>query len=400
MELNNNVKTKEKLHIGSISIFIGLIILFAGNGKSLEIADDYLFFVIAIGVNLMSILYQKGNFSFTYISFVLLYFVGITWAYHISGVSDRGTALTILLFLILILTSAFANYTKRDISILINGVIISSVIFSILVLFNGTPYLSDVTQKYSYTQTFGNRVQFEPNYLSIWIFAGFQFCIYKLLKNKEKIGKNKITILYIMCALITMIGMLRTGCRSVLISLIVFVICLFCLIKNKKIKKYIVITGIIFFLLLFLVFYFELIPSNIYNRLFKVSYNDGSNQRRILDWLYGLKAMIDHPFGMGPINTSYLLYSQYGYRYDAHNTYVTFGMYFGILGLILFILLTIMLLKYSWKYNEKVIFSIILSSIIQWNILACQCTVSMWIILLIVILIISDLKKNHSIVIE
>ncbi len=394
------LETKEKIHLGSLSIFFGLVFLFFGHGAYISIANNYFFFIIAIALNILSMLgFRQLNFEFSYSYFALGYFLVLTWIYQSIGQSDFSVSMSLILFIVLVFSCILLKYTQRDIDLIITGIVISGVIFSALLLFFGNEYSEAMFVKYTYTQVVGRTVELEPNFLGYWIFTGFLFSVYKLATQIEGKNRKKI-IFYSLISIFTMIAMLRTGSRSALVSAIVFAICLIFLIKNKKIKFSILIVIIMMITALGLAIHFEIIPESIYNRLFKNSYIDGSNEKRLINWYYGLRAMIDTVFGAGPYATVNTLYTMYGYAADAHNTFITFGVYYGIPGFVIFSSFIIYLITQLWKYEKKIFVCIMISMIVQWNILACQFSFGLWMLILIAILTINVEKEKQRLIKE
>ncbi len=430
---------EKKLHMGFICMFLGEVSLILSDGSYLGIANNSIPFLAAIMFNLLPILVGKSSARINYVSIVLMYILGITWCYYSIGIGDRGTALSLMMFPVLLLSVYFVDYTNRDIDILVDGIVISGVIFSVLILFYGNPDTGALEQKYTYTQSWGKHIQFEPNFYALWILCGFEFSVYKILKllnrrKRSKMIKNNASSVYFrrykqkalrcavknkrkgrrrnrlpskkipailwmwytFAAVLCMIAMFRTGARSVLMSGVVLFMCLALFIENRRVKRSFVLIALILIVLLFFAIYLEIIPTNMYERFFKNSYNDGSNQKRLTNWYYGLKATWDTFIGCGPITSVQALYTLYNYPADAHNTFINFGVCYGVPGIVIFTAFIIYLAVMLWKHHHKELFSILISLIVQWNVVSAIYTFGMWQVLLIIIMRLEKDRRNKE----
>lgn len=371
--------TEEKFHYGSIAIALGLIFLFAGNSPYLNIANNYFFFMIAITLNILLFIFKIRKFTINYTLVIMFLMAYITYTYECGGMSDFGTSMSIIMCSILVISCLFAGYNKLDLKIIKSGLIISSFIFSVLVLFDGTVYEG---VKVTYVQNFGNHMTFEPNFLGFIMLCGCEIGILETLSNTN-ITKFKIFIYIFISGIITL-GMLKTGSRSTLVSIAIFLVCIFLFTQTSKTKRKLFYILLFIFIVSLVIIKMDIIPENIFDRLFTESYDDGSNSKRISNWSYGIKAMLDHwIIGNGPKPTSDILYQLYGYTGDAHNTFITFGVWYGIMGFLVFILYIVYLIVKLWIQGNKIMVALLISMIFEWNIIACNSILGMWIIILI-----------------
>lgn len=392
----NSTDSVEKTKFSSKLIFLGLIFLFLGNGQNIQIAGNAPLFIVATVCNALTlVLFDKKIHSnyITYCLMILLVFNVIYWG---IGTYDHGIAMGLFLNLLLIITTMNTMNSNKDIKIIIDGVIYSSVIFGILLLLYGKGYSGAIYDKMTYTQTFGNHIEFEPNFLALVLITGFEFCVWAVIKSID-FRKRKNVILYSIFAAITLLSSLMTGSRSVLITACIYGVLLILFMKNHKTRNKLLFVILLLIIVLIIAIQKGVFSQDIYKRLFENSYNDNSNGRRFENWQYGLKVMMDKPFGAGPFESSIILYTLYGYHNAAHNTFVAFGTYFGFLGVIAFAALPIGLAISAWKLKQRELFAMIISMIFEWNVLECQHTLSMWIFLLICILIINRLKQGKEI---
>lgn len=371
-----------KVHFGSHFIVLGTICLFLGSGASLGIANNYVFFLIGIIVNVgEALLHKKKAIHLNVINSFLLIVSLLTIFYVVYGKYDRGSALSMLMYAALLLSIDFNDYNKSDAVLISKGVVISAVVFSLLILFQGHEYLYRGTAKYTYTQTFGSQITFEPNYLGTIISMGFCLNIVLIGASSKEI---KSKILYILSAVISLIGVMLTGSRSALVSIIIFGITIVLTMKRGKTRNRIIVAIILFIVIMAVLIALNVIPETVYLRMLGSSYVDRSNMKRIADWTYGLQSLIRSPlFGYGPQPTLSIIMSQFNFHGDVHNTFLTFGVMFGVVPFILFIILILNIVGKLYKKNNRLLFASLIAMVFEWNILACQFTLSTWLMLII-----------------
>ena len=256
-------------------------------------------------------------------------------------------------------------------------------------------FSGDIYNKTTYTQSFGKHIEFEPNFLALLLITGFEFCVFATIKNIDKGNKN-LAVSYSICAGITLLSSLITGSRSALITACIYGLFLILFMQNKKNRDKLFV--VIFLLVVALIIATKngVLSEDIYMRLFRNSYHDSSNDKRLINWQHGLMVMRDKPFGAGPYESYLITRRLYGYNPAIHNTFIAFGSYFGLVGFVAFAVLTIGLAISAWKFKQRELFAMIISMIFEWNILECQITVSMWMFLLVCILMINRIKQNKD----
>ncbi len=389
--------TEEKAHIGSYLISLGVIFLFLGSGAALGIADNYLFFVAAIVCNFVEmVLHHKTRLkinSFLVFSIFVMVFMAL---YFIAGSYDRGTALSLLLYSVLIISVMVDDYNLADVKNIVNGVIVSSLVFSGLIVFFGHEFLYAGSAKYTYTQSYGSNITFEPNYVGTLLTLGFCLAVFSALNNGSD---KKRVVYYATSSLFILLGLFLTGSRSALVSLLLFVFIIVLTMKPSKLKnRMLALAGLLVIAAIVLIVT-NVIPANVYLRLLRTSYIDNSNMKRIADWSYGLRAMFSNPiFGNGPILTLDILMEKYGFHGDVHNTFLTIGVMCGVPVFLLFVFTIIKYAVCLYVSNERLLFSTFIAMIFEWNILACQLCVSTWITLIIVMIYVDNYfgKSQYS----
>ena len=394
--MRNEMEINKKANLGSIAIALGLIMLFMGNGSALNLADNFLFFSIAIIIGVVRVLFNSFKLEIKD-RYVTLFFVSMLilslYGWLISPYADPGTAKTMIMYSVLFLVELGTPQAESDLKIIEYGTILASSIFSILVLFFGNYYLSVGTGKYTYIQNFGNRVIFEPNYLALFISLGFELAIVRIVDLISEKRRLEATLLGA-SAILQLVAMLRTGSRMTLVGIAFFCITYILFMKNQSLKRKILLIAVIMIVLLYIAIRIGILPETMVNRMFYSSYVDNSNLKRIFDWYNGLKVMLTNPIGYGPSLTTSIIQQLTGNHVDAHNTFITFGVYYGIIGFIGFIVLWIRTMKKLLGISEYGYYAMLISMIFQANILAAQCSVTIWIFFLLCCLKISTGSRN------
>ncbi len=390
---HNNIFEK----IAYIALCFALIFAFSGNGSAINFADNPVFFLIAILTGLAGIVWNKkfcvtDPIIFWFLVWFMVYTV-ITGA--LSPYTDPGTFKTMVVAAGLVLVIVSTNFSWSDVKKIETSVIIGSSIFSILVLFFGHYYLSTGTGKYTYIQSFGDNIIFEPNFLAFFITVGFEITVIRLMQTLQGDRKFVRKLGIFLIASVQMLAMFRTGSRLSLVATVLFVVMYILFSKNKKLKKGLLAIVLVAIIFLFIAIVFHIIPESMVKRLFQVSYLDGSNLKRIADWLYGIKAMLSSVFGYGPVVTSNVIKDVYGFYGDAHNTFISIGIFYGIAGFILFILMWLHMMIQLASHKDYEYFSMLISVFFQANILPLQCTVMFWLFMLLVFMKIYLLKKEN-----
>ncbi len=384
------IEKEEKLHKGSILIAIGMILFFCGyspSGPSLGIGGHPVFFALATVVNLIDILVNEKRIRKSFVFGFLVFMVILAFGALFFS-ADWGTLLSYAVLPVFAFSCYFVEYNEKDICAIVHGFIISALIFSFLIIFNGTQYYGILTtaQKLTYQQSFGNHIKFEPNFLGLLLVIAFELSTIGFLESlKYSCGKRK-KFFYLLAVGVTAIAMLMTGSRSAMVTAIFFLPVLIFVLDDQKLRKraFTLVAVIVFLLILMIVT--GVIQESIYERMFVNSYNDSSNQQRFTLWIEAIKAILDKPWGAGLVSTEEYLQETYGYTGDAHNTFLSFGVQFGVLGLLISVILVLTILKRTWAVGNKKFWAILLSMIIEWNVLACQCALPAWVILIVILI--------------
>ena len=393
----------DRLHIGSFFIALGTVLLCIGYDEALGIANNYTMFAAAILCNMIEFL--TGNekrirlsplFVFSMVLIVILDVIHMAFSSF-----SRAAVLSIIFYLILILSVVLDSYSFRDAGVIADGVIISSMVFTFLTMFLGRE-LYPGAGKYVYVQPFGEHVIIEPNYLGALLTLGFCLSVYHLMGPLRVIHSIPAKFFYIVSACIILLGIMLTGSRSALVSIFFFAAAGIIFMENSPLKRRLFMLAAAGVAALLLMLILGIIPQNVVSRMFNLSsYIDASNMKRIRDWLYGLRMMIRRPLlGSGPELTQELLMNYFGFSGDAHNTFITAGIMYGLPVLALCIYYIASLTIKAYRNRDTVMAAIMIAMIFEWNIIACQFTVSTWLTFIICMIMVNTkevVKESHTV---
>lgn len=383
----------EKLPV--YAICLGLILAFIGDGSIIAFSDNYIFYLAAMLLAAVSILTRnKLSLPDPIIYWSMLGFLVCTLLVGgLSSHTDAGTFKTMIMASGLTVLMLFTKHDRSDVKKIENSIMIGSVILSVLILFFGGHYLSAATGKYTYIQSFGDKNVFEPNFTAFFLTMGFEIAAVRLMEALSD-KRTRSLIIFFAAAVIQMIAMLRTGSRLSLVAAVIFILAYLLFTKNVRLKKYAFIAVAFAGILLIMAALAGLIPESIMTRLFSSSYLDGSNMKRISDWIYGAKAMMSNVFGFGPVVTSDIIYGLFGFSGDAHNTFISIGIFYGPIVFTAFVGLWGYMLLRLLQYKEEAYAAMFVSLFFQANILPLQCTVTLWIFMLLVFMLICQHKRE------
>ncbi len=381
----NRSLQNDRLHAGSFFIAAGTILLFAGKDPGLGIANNHAFFTAAILLNLLEF-FLEGRNDFRLDPVLTAAIVGIV-ALDISHVAfgsfDRGAMISVLFCLMLLLSVIIDGYSSRDVNVIANGTVIAAGLFTFLILFSGRELYAGAG-KYVFVQKFGDHRVIEPNYMAALMTLGFCLCVYQLIGPLKVMHSIPSKAFYVVGAGIILFGIMLSGSRSALVSVFLFGLVILLLTDNRKVKRGLLVLGCAGAVLLVVMIVSGAIPVSAYTRMFQKSYLDESNSIRIRDWMYGIRLIMNRPLtGNGPAMTADLIFEKYAYIGDAHNTFITFGVMYGVLVLGVLVFLLFRMIWTAYVKRDTVMVALMIAMIFEWNIIACQFTVSTWITVLI-----------------
>ena len=379
-----------RAHAGSYFIALGTILLFLGGDGALSIANNYVFYLVAILVNLMDVLINweqdirlSAPFLLTSILIVALDIIHVSF-----GIYERGAMISIVFYLMLVLSVMLADFNFMDARVISNGVVLSSVIFTFLILFSGRE-LYPGSSKFTFVQWFGRHLVFEPNFLGAFLTLGFCLSVYSIFGPMRYVFGTGSRIFNYAGSGIILIGIILTGSRSAMLSVCIFGMMIFILMKPGTLKKQLMIIAAAGIVLLIIMLLTGVIPKTLFQRVFSISsYLDASNSKRIEDWIYGLRLILDRPvFGNGPALTEDLIMYHYNFSGEAHNTFINVGAMYGIPVLVLVCMHIAKLIRKTMHRGDIIMVSLMTVMLFEWNILPCQFTVSAWIAVIICMIV-------------
>lgn len=212
-----------------------------------------------------------------------------------------------------------------------------------------------MTGKLTLISVFGYKIN--PNHFAaiISLLTIFQF-IKVFLLNKNLTLKNKI--LNLISLIILVYGLILTGSRAAFLGtllsiFIVFVQYLISNINAKKIFIAIILISLSFFVATNIQ---EILPPWLYRRYISNSYEDESNELRIHYWRNGIRSLQDSPligYGTGTLDkidaySTVLNSIPIPSSAPAHNTYIDFLIYGGVIGgAVIIAFMSILIFKFT-----------------------------------------------------
>ena len=307
---------------------------------------------------------------------------------------DRGVLLSYIAWFGFYFCALMMPCSKSDIKLIINSFITGAIACSLLVLIIKHEYIYEGSGRY--TIQFFNNEEIDPNYLAEFLIIGGALSVSKLLLRKKTLLD---IILLVAGTLIITIAIFYTGSRAGVLAYIVSLFGIFIkLCFNNRdmisIRKVIVFMTIAIVVLIIVAL---VIPREIYDRIFEMNLNDGSNSLRVQHWLNALKCWSMQPiFGYGPALTKELMISIMNHNGDAHNTYLTLLLQFGLVGFLMFFLLFIDVLKGLFNKENLVFLFILLGQVMASFIIANHLGISLWMTLLLCNYVSREYKEKRK----
>ncbi len=338
---NNIVDSKlSKASFLVLALFVALI--FTNNHSALFISDYYyalvVFVACGIGIVLISGKIKIDYFNIlNFILFIILIFNSIFRANDV----DHGTLMSYIAWFATLIIVPNMIPTERSINLLLKSFIIGSLVCAIMIFVFKVTY----GETHRYTIKFINNEIVDPNYLGCFLWIGLTFCLYFIAQTIGRYKSMKLAILYSFLAVVILYAIVLTGSRAAYLCSFLSAIGFFGQIWKRKNERYFLLFAGIIVLIVSVVCYIEIIPEEIKFRFGFSSLKDDSNAQRLEHWYWGLRAFLLHPFGYGAAHTKYVLTEYVGHRSDAHNTYITLLLQFGVVGFFIFLYLFIRLIK-------------------------------------------------------
>ena len=227
------------------------------------------------------------------------------------------------------------KYSQKDIEFIINNYIIVATICSVLTI---RMSLSGYAGKIAIINFIGTLT--DENHTSAIISLAPIYCLIMLWYYK----KNKI--IYGSLLGINALGICLTGSRASMLAMILGMAITFMMYFTTELNgKKIIKMGFLLLIISIVASYIiSLMPTWIFNRYFKNSYVDNSNNTRIEIWKNAIEGITDQPF-LGFGTGTFHKLPKYAYTCDksvpAHETFLDIGLYSGVFGMIIFIIFVV-----------------------------------------------------------
>lgn len=285
------------------------------------LGNSFIIYILVFIISLFIIIKKIKNVLFNKVNILCLFLVllSIIIYFAIGGDDDILSSALLFFSIIFCINSLGFNYKQKK--FIAYSYIFSSVLLSIILLLQQNS-LSTTTMRYTifYSSTNYYDVNFLATYLTIPTVLLFVF-----------VYEKRINKIYILCFIINLLAILLTGSRAGLFMTLAFLLLYLICFKKITLKKAMFL--IIGVMILFLGIFF--IPESILSHLSEGIFFQ-MNSRRGQDWFQGLNIFLDSPIiGNGLYATRKLIIQKTGkFWLTAHNAYITYLIYYGIVGFI------------------------------------------------------------------
>ena len=314
-----DIQKKENISMCSILLFLEILLCFLANHSALFIADYYILLVIFIGCMLI-----RSNMKIQINPLMLSLGIVVVSSLLFFNIMGRGTFLSYIIWLIVMIFSLEHKFSNNELALLMWGFILGSLIMSILLIIQQHHYKYEGS--FRFTIQILNNEEVDPNYLASFIYIGVVFSLYQFV---NKVGKMKIISLGI--GIIEMFAIFQTGSRAAYLALVFLFIGLFFnkSSSQKSTSKLLMLIAIVF-LLIVAAF---MLSEDVLNRFDFSTLMDASNLNRLQHWKAAAVAFFKNPLlGYGASHTMSILSTYANHLSDAHNTFFTILLHFGLIG--------------------------------------------------------------------
>ena len=355
----------------------------------LGIADYWYFivFICFIGVfNLKKILPQDRTILFYLKILASLQLIASIISLFVAGKITSGYLFSYVLWIIFFFICINHRFNSEEIKKIFSGYILSDALIVLIIIVQRTDYYGSGGERFT-IQILGHE-KFDPNFLAAYLVFPCIICFSRLLFKFKK----KDLFLF----LLIIVGLLMTASRSAMLCSTLGIIC--CVISNgiytKKIKNIFKYALLISFLLIVVLLF---LPEATYDRLFVTSYNDGSNEKRLLDWSLGIASFLQRPIlGYGMIGEMDTIMMATNQKYIAHNTFIAFLMHYGIVGTLIILGGIIGLTIKILKKKEFILFGCLISLLFSCFLISAQVAVFWWTPIILITCCIQNLYRGYN----
>jgi O-antigen ligase len=314
------------------------------------------------------ILSLKSKYLILFISYYLLYFIGMLWTNNLnSGWFDLEVKLPFLIFPLMAgrIGQIFdVSKTTKVLFVYVAG----SFVATLICLFHaGYLWFHDSENYFFYAKL---SVFLHPSYLSMYILLAITLLVWRFYINVE-INKRKLLIFFLICWFWFFIILLQSKAGIIIAALMFLVYSVMLIVKTKKYFQ-IISAFTIIFLGYFIINHFAITAniSRLKNAKDIILSNKidtatvESNQARILVWKASAEIIKrNYIYGVGTgdikdeLDKMYIKMNMTGIfkeHLNAHNQYLQSAIGLGVGGLIVIILMFLLPLIYSIKQKKKI----------------------------------------------
>ena len=359
--------------------------------KYLGIAD-YWYFIFPTSL-LMITYFCKSGIVFTraskFLAFFLLYqIIPLFVSVFIVGDTNSGYFLSYVLYIGFFILLLLYPFTEKDYKKILNAYILSGAIIGALIAYQKVDYYDG--SGYRYTIQILGHEKFDPNFLGAYLVFPFIILLAKLFR--------KFSYLNIIYFFLISIGVLYTASRTSMVGCFLgLLFVLRDLMKRKKVKRKSTILFVVISCVVILYIVLLVLPEGTFNRLFVYSYMDASNEKRLDDWEYGIKAFQLRPLlGYGFLGEMDIINMATRTQMIAHNTYIGLILQYGVIGCKIMIIGLICLWKKIWDIKEQLLLGVYITTLIVVLMVSAEVAVFLWFPIILTTGITEIIRRNRK----
>lgn len=393
--MNEMNKNQEISKISTPFFVLGLCIIgvFTNNHPALFIADYYILLLVFLAcvtiiiIKRGMVIYKNRMLSMAVIMVITLCIGSI---FHVNEL-DFGTLFSYIIWFLVIIYGSQLKFSWKTIKFLMYSFFSASLIIVFMIIAFKRQYVYQGSGRS--TIQFGSNVQIDPNYLANYMFVGLSFGLFLLYTAQRKVIK-KVCVLGI---IVILWGIVLTGSRAGLLCSIISILG-FALqhMKDASNAKKVIILFLVPVLLI-LAYYLIImyLPDEMLSRFAISSLRDSSNARRLDHWYKAIIAATKNPVGYGSMHTMQILEKYTGSIADAHNTFLTIQLQFGIVGLISFVVFLFKTFKMLFVNLNTFWLGFVFAFILNNFIIANHLGISFWVVIMMFYYI-SELYRQEA----
>lgn len=343
----------------------------------------YLMVIILINGVLNKIALRKSTIN-VIICFTLLTGIGYLYSLLISPeiltVTAMGRAALFFCILMMYAFTVAPNYSPTVVSKVLRLTALSSVP-SCLLVFSRFVSMGFYFGRIYPISFFGNQI--DANYFAIILVLQSGIALLIALYESSVTRKCVYFALYAFCFLAVMLTGSRSGLLCVVISTFIQFVVYF---RQQAGAKLVTITLVVLLIVMAFFLAHNFVSDWLFDRFFKESYIDDSNQFRVYLWENAVKRVMTRPFfGFGVGNYSYYSAQDWGVSSvsnAAHGTFVDYLVDFGIIGLGAFCYVFFSPVKRLIKNSGLPFLGIVIGFFIAVFIIGAERTVALWVFII------------------